>query len=300
MTVDPRTTYALAHELLHAGRYAEGFAALESRWHPEVQASWPEPMDRYTSTPAWQGQSLLGKSVLVQMEQGYGDCIQFARFLPLIKVLGASRLVVLQTRSLHHLLAQMECIDHLTNDEHRGASQECDYWVSSMSLAHWALHSPPYARNLFPIGPERVVSADGYFTAEPSGILPLVGVNWSSSPRYLQGVKSTTAESMAELTGWNCYSLNPEDSAGFVPLPADGWRDNWAQTARHVRAMRAVVTVDTGTAHLAGALGVPCVVLLPEDKYVCWRWKHAQWYRSVITVPQAQWHRVPKLLQGIV
>ena len=299
MIKNPRTTYALAYELLHAGRYQEGFAALESRWHPAVQATWSEPLERYTRAPTWQGQSLLGRSIVVQMEQGYGDCIQFARFLPLLKVLGARQLVVLQTKSLHHLLAQMECIDHLTNDEKQGASQECDYWISSMSLAHWALNSPAYAQTLFPITADRVVGAEGYLSARPSAIAPRIGVNWTSSPRYLQGIKSVSAEQMAELTGVDCYSLNPADSGPFVPLPEDGWSDNWAQTARHMRAMRAVVTVDTGTAHLAGALGVPCIVLLPEDKYVCWRWKHASWYHSVITVPQAQWHRVPELLKGM-
>jgi hypothetical protein len=296
----PADVYHSAYDFLHAGQYQPGFAAFESRWHPEAMATLPEPFTKLTATPVWQGQSLFGKSVLVQMEMGYGDCIQFARFLPLLKVLGASRIVVLQTKSLHYLLAEMACIDHLTNDEHQGESQTCDYWIGSMSLAHMALNSPPYARALFPIGPDQVVSSSGYFSAEPSGILPLVGVNWSASNRYLHGVKSVTAEDLAQLTGTQCYSLNPEQTGPFVPLPADGWTENWAQTARHMRAMRAVVTVDTGTAHLAGALGVPCVVLLPEHKYICWRWKNARWYDSVITVARDQWSQVPALLKGIL
>ena len=49
-------------------------------------------------------------------------------------------------------------------------------------------------------------------------------------------------------------------------------------------------------AHLAGALGVPCIVLLPDQEHVCWRWKNACWYDSVVTLPRDEWSRVPELL----
>jgi hypothetical protein len=169
-----------------------------------------------------------------------------------------------------------------------------------MSLANIALNAPPYARALFPITKNKIVGSEGYFTAKPANIQPKAGVNWGASHRYLHGVKSTTAEQLAELCGTDCYSLNPEGPGPFTALPTTTWKQDWAETASYMRAMPVVVTVDTGTAHLAGALGVPCIVLLPDDDYVCWRWKNGRWYDSINTLRKHEWHKVPELLKEYI
>jgi ADP-heptose:LPS heptosyltransferase len=80
-------------------------------------------------------------------------------------------------------------------------------------------------------------------------------------------------------------------------LPDDGWKTDWAVTASHMKAMKGVVTVDTGTAHLAGALGVKTIVLLPKEEFVCWRWKNGRWYDSVIALRPDEYHKVPELIR---
>lgn len=296
----PVDFYYKGYEYLHAGDYVNGFRCFEWRWHPENIATLPDPFVKYTSTPVWRGEPLTGKSVLVQMEMGYGDCIQFYRFLPILKILGAKNIVVLQTASLHHLLAQMPCIDYITNNENEGPSLTCDYWIGSMSLAHIALTSPTYIKYLFPISKSKIVGSEGYFHATPSSIQPKIGVNWGASRGYLHSTKSINVEHMLKLCGENCYSLNPEDDGPFHPIPDIEWKTNWAKTASHMKAMAAVVTVDTGTAHLAGALGVKCILLLPEDKHVCWRWKNGIWYDSITKIRQTEWNTVPNILKGIL
>lgn len=297
MNNNPVELYQQSYAHLHSGDYAAGFRLFEYRWHPDAIATLDEPFTKYTPSPVWKGESLRGKSVVVQMEMGYGDCIQFMRFLPLLKVMGAAKVVVLSTISLAYLYGQMPCIDYITNNEKEGVSQECDYWIGSMSLPYIALNCPSHIRAMFPITKDKIMGSEGYLDAKSSLILPMVGVNWGASHRYLHGIKSTTAERMVELVGKSAYSLNPEDDGPFVKLPDNGWKKDWAKTAEHMKAMKAVVTVDTGTAHLAGALGVKCIVLLPEDDYVCWRWKNAAWYDSIITLRQNEWNRVPKLLR---
>lgn len=298
MNANPVDLYHQAYAHLHAGDYVTGFRLFEFRWHPDAIATLDEPFTKYTPSPVWQGQPLFGKSIIVQMEMGYGDCLMMYRFLPLLKVMGAKRLVVLQTGPLHHLAAQMQCIDHITNDEKKGESQNCDYWIGSMSLPFLALHAPAYVKQLFPISQKKIVGSEGYLDAVPTLMHPKVGVNWNASRRYLHGIKSTTAEKLVELCGTDCYSLNPEEDGPFYSLPGD-WKTNWATTAKHMKAMKAVVTVDTGTAHMAGALGVKCIVLLPDDDHVCWRWKNGVWYDSIVTLRQHEWHRVPELLKGM-
>ena len=98
------------------------------------------------------------------------------------------------------------------------------------------------------------------------------------------------------MVGDDAYSLNPETESFFQPLPNDGWKKDWAITAKHMKAMKGIVTVDTGTAHLAGALGVKTIVLLPKEEFICWRWKNGRWYDSVVALRQEEYHKIPELL----
>ena len=79
--------YALA--LLGAGRLREGWSHLEFRWFNE-----PLNSDRLRSgRPVWCGQDLRGKTILLRVEQGFGDNIQFLRYAPALKALGATVLL---------------------------------------------------------------------------------------------------------------------------------------------------------------------------------------------------------------
>ena len=64
-----------------------------------------------------------------------------------------------------------------------------------------------------------------------------------------------------------------------------------------MKAMKGIVTVDTGTAHLAGALGIKTIVLLPKEEFVCWRWKNGRWYDSVVALHQDEYHKVAELIK---
>jgi hypothetical protein len=46
-------------------------------------------------------------------------------------------------------------------------------------------------------------------------------------------------------------------------------------------------------------LGVKCFLLLPEDDYICWRWKNATWYDSVVPLKKHDWHKLPHLLEKL-
>ena len=101
--------------------------------------------------PVWRGESLLGKTITVQVEQGFGDISMFARFLPALKALGAKKVVVLQEGSLHYLLGQLDCVDVFTNEVGGGVGAESDYWVGIMSLPYYISLSHPIVKNLFPV-----------------------------------------------------------------------------------------------------------------------------------------------------
>jgi hypothetical protein len=246
--------------------------------------------------PVWRGEPLIGKSITVQMEQGFGDIIMFARFLPALKALGASRVVVLQESTLHHLLGQIHAVDVFSNGL-EGIANESDYWIGSMSLPYYISLMHPIVKSLFPVTKQKIVGSEGYLHAQPSNIPSKIGVNWEASKQTLYYIKSIDYRHMAELVGDDAYSLNPNSDGLFHPLPNDGWKKNWVQTAAHMKAMKGIVTVDTGTAHLAGALGVKTIVLLPKEEFVCWRWKNGRWYDSVVALRPSEYDQIPELIR---
>ena len=63
-------------------------------------AGYAKPM----KMPVWRGESLIDKTITIVAEQGFGDIIQYARFLPYLKVMGAKKVVLLQHGSLHQLV----------------------------------------------------------------------------------------------------------------------------------------------------------------------------------------------------
>jgi hypothetical protein len=274
------------------------------RWHPDNIAIMEKPFEKLSKAPVWQGQSLFGKTIVVQMEMGYGDCIQWFRYLPLLKAWGARRLIVLQTKSLHNLLVKMECIDHITNNEDTPEVQNADYWIGSMSLTYFAMNGPKYIRTMFPTTPDYVFGRDGYLDEKP---IPLdgkvkIGLNWGPSRKFMYDIKRCEISDLLEITqefpDFTFYSLNPEDDGPFKPLPTTDWKENWAVTAGYIQSMDLVITVDTGTAHMAGALGKECLVMLPEDKYVCWRWKSKGWYSSIKTFSKPSTKNIIEYLNG--
>ena len=101
--------------------------------------------------PVWRGESLLGKSITVQMEQGFGDILMFARFLPALKAFGAKKVTVLQESTLHHLLGQIDAVDVFSNDLAQGAAVESDYWIGSMSLPYYISLAHPIVKSMFPV-----------------------------------------------------------------------------------------------------------------------------------------------------
>ena len=109
--------YNLGHLLLSLGRYAEAWPHYEYRYDPTLaQKAIVLPELPY---PQWRGESLVGKSLLVWPEQGFGDCIQFCRYLPLLKGRGVARLTLVCKSALLPLLATLPGVDETTTGPSR-------------------------------------------------------------------------------------------------------------------------------------------------------------------------------------
>ncbi len=266
--------------LLLAGDYARGLAAYEWRKrHPRFLADFPALPGR-----EWRGEALAGMALLVRSEQGFGDTIQFARYLPLLTARGA-RVTLLCDRPLVPLLSRMPGVSRVVAKG--GALPGYDLWVDQLSLPR-----------LFASRLEILPAPEGYLTADPERVAawrarrppgPAVGLVFAGNPLHANDRRrSLPADMVARLVrtpGVRFVNLQVGARSGEIADVADlsGLLPDYAETAALVRSLDLVIAVDTSVAHLAGALGVPVWLLLPHAPD--WRWlmerEDSPWYRSV-------------------
>lgn len=292
--------FGLGTLLLSLGRFEEGWRLFEARYalprflHYTTKATLPMPQ--------WQGESLEGRSLLVWQEDGLGDVIQFARYLPLLKAAGAARIDMVCAPSLHRLFADVEGIDGLlTHDAAAAKYGEYDCWTSLLSVpAHLrtTLDTIPSAHYLHADPSLAAHWHHRLATALPPG--PRIGLVWKGNPRHHNDAHRSL-NSLAQLLplwsipGVSFVSLQKgqdEDEAQrpqpFQPLLALGHElTDFADTAALISQLDLVVCVDTSTAHLAATLGKPCFVVLPYHD-PDWRWLHGRsdspWYPNTMRV----------------
>ena len=299
VAIDPSCGVAhlnLGYCLLAAGQYADGWAAFE--WRGLVAAHEVPPVPG----PVWRGERLYGRRILVQAEGGYGDLIQFARYVPPLMQRGGQ--VIIQThRPLTRLFAALPCVEVA---EIGGQLPSYDVSVKLLNLPRWfattlATIPPPLPLR---VDPSRVAAWRRRALAGGSANL-VVGLVWSGAPRLgeLEQAEMNRRRSMelARLAplclvgGVRLVSLQEGDAGtqiaatGLQIFDAMAEMTDFADTAALAAACDLVISVDTAMVHLAGSLDVPVWLL---DRYDgCWRWgKHVEtspWY------PQLRLFRQP-------
>jgi Tfp pilus assembly protein PilF len=282
----------LALTQLADGRYAEGFRNYEARWLTgELKA-------RQVARPKWGGEDLAGRTILVLPEQGFGDAIAFARFLPVLRRFNAGRVILLCERPLMRLFAGIDGVDWMGPEI--GPDQPFDVWTNMMDLPplHFDLTEtipPPTRLSL----PETSRDRARAMVAPHAGALR-VGVVWCGSVTYrgnaFRSFSHTLFHGLFDLPGVQLYSLykGPELAAfqadgtgGFIVDTASTDAD-FADCAGTMMEMDLIVTSDTVTAHLAGSLGRPVWTLLHWDAFWLWQRERERtpWYPSMRLIRQ--------------
>lgn len=269
--------------LLAKGEYAAGFDEYEWRW--KLDRSPP----RGYAQPMWDGGEMKGKTLLVHQEQGFGDMLQFARYLPMVKArAGGATLVVEAQPELARLFSEIEGVDKVVE---RGAQlPSFDAYVPMMSLAR-----------IFATTLDSIPADVPYLKAPDMETLKLppsldkqfrVGISWAGRPTHKNDVnRSCEFRHFVEflgIPGITVYSLQkgPRE-ADIREHGCDGLMMNlaprltdFADTAAVIEQLDLIITVDTAVGHLAGALGKPVWVVVPFAPD--WRWlledEGSPWY----------------------
>lgn len=269
-------------EQLLLGDFANGWPNYEWRWRRAGADT------RDFSAPQWRGEALAGKTILLHAEQGFGDSIQFLRYLPLVAAKGA-RIILELPDSLMPLLGSRDGVAAIVSRGQSLPPFDLHCPLMSLPLAFGTtLATIPAAVPYLQAPPERVAA---WRAQLPRNAVPRVGLVWSGKPSHRNDHNRSLA--FARLA-----PLLAQANVEFVSLQRDV-RDtdkaalenaailrpdfaDFADTAAVIETLDLVVAVDTAVAHLAGALAKPLWLLLP----FCpdWRWMldraDCPWYPS--------------------
>jgi tetratricopeptide (TPR) repeat protein len=238
---------------LSLGRTAEGWGLYDERAERMTSPARGLPF------PEWRGEPLAGKSLFIWLEQGFGDQILAARFVPKLK---AARITYACAPELARLFEGLDPRTTIRTGEMEIAPH--DYWTLPMSLPRWA----------------KTVPTEPYLRGRASGPSGGVGIAWRgrATPDPERSMPDELARELLALPG--AVSLDPE---------ASGVQD-FQDTADRIAGLDRVISIDTSVAHLAGAMGKPTQLLL-QARSADWRWLESKpgiavWYPSVRVLRQ--------------
>jgi tetratricopeptide (TPR) repeat protein len=297
------------------GDFARGWQQHEWRWETRHLRA----VKRHFPQPLWTGaDDLTGKTILLHAEQGFGDTIQFCRYVPLV-VARAAHVIVEVQKPLHELMRSLGGGVQIVP---RGAA-----------LPDFDLHGPLLSLPLaFGTRLETIPSRTPYLTAPENKTRawrdrldkpelgkhqrPRVGLVWAGDPRKsLPGAnridrqRSLQFDQLApllEVRGCAFYSLQKGDDAQAQLRGSElshritDWSadfHDFSDTAALIENLDLVIAVDTAVPHLAGVLGKPLWLI---NRYnTCWRWlldrDDSPWYPTARLFRQdatRDWHPV--------
>ena len=277
----PATRYNLATTLLLTGRLEEGWEEYETRWQAAMAP-------RGFVQPMWRGEALDGRVLLLHAEQGFGDSLQFCRFV---------RQVARRCRVL------LEVPAPLTRLLSRSLPEVERVVVRGDPLPSFHVHCPLMSLPLvLGVTLDTIPGETPYLMADADevtrwrtrlGRLPgmRVGLVWRGNQQFadMRRKRDLPARLLERLAVGNVsfVSIQPGAVAGeWGALPLHDWTrelDDFAASAALVASLDLVIAVDTAVVHLAGALGRPVWLLNRFD--TCWRWLRdrddSPWYPTL-------------------
>lgn len=220
--------------------------------------------------PEWDGARIDGKRLLVWCEQGHGDCIQYARFLAEAKAQSGATVIAEWRPLLYRLCQGLADESLILPDDKRAPETDYDYQISLLSLPH-----------VLGLG-EDDIDGRPYLSANPiEKTKGRIGITWKGSAVHNNDARRSVPDDLLELfRGCDLVAIQPDQEAPeWMDLP--GLMPDFASTACAIAGLDLLISVDTATAHLAGALGVP-VWLLPHEGEPRWgKGPHTVWYDSM-------------------
>jgi hypothetical protein len=283
---DIRAKFNRGWFLINQGKFQEGFKCLEYGRPLKVYGSGK----LNTTKPIWDQSDLTGKTVIINLEAGYGDNIIYARFATEVWNRGGE-CVLCCDKSLHSLFMRIpgvkKCItiNEVNNTHH-------DFWIPGFSCSWLFGHTCETMPNEPYITPNResvqlwknIVKAENF----------KIGIRWSGNPQFEhQQFRIFPPKNLINLhkkfQDCQFYSLQKDNDLIELPekvIDLQHFLLSWEDTAACIENLDLVITSCTSIAHLASAMGKPTWVIVPLLPYHIWAYgdKHSPWYQNTTRV----------------
>jgi tetratricopeptide (TPR) repeat protein len=300
--------YNLATTYMLSGDYAAGWAGYEER------SALVAPAQSKLTSSRWNGTAVSGKRLLVTVDQGLGDTIQFARFLPMIIEESRMEVVLACQETLIDLL-EYSCPEVRYCDEFQPLPDH-DLNFPLMSVGKlWGLtigdvgFEHPYLQ--VPNAVQERLRAE--FSPYKKLGHKNIGLVWRGNPvqarDIVRSMPLTELSPLFHLPGISWFSLNIDTvtRAELREIPDYPLQDlsplinTMTDTAALLKELDLLITVDTSVAHLAGGLGINCWTLLCHTPD--WRWHlnrtDSPWYPSMKLFRQGQPNNWPEVIKKV-
>lgn len=289
----PFLTYERGYLDLLRGHMAEGW----QRWEARLEVPGFIPPGKQFPQPRWQGEPFPGRTLMVVFEQGFGDTLMLARYLPRVKALGG-RVHFLVQPQMAYLLTTLRGVDEIV--PFGEPVPPFDLQVSTFSLPALfgtTLETVPADIPYLDVPPAVPSKAALVQALAPSEGRVRVGLAWGGNPAHprdaQRSIPAHRLDPLGDLEGvaWHSFQLGREDRPqlpGLVDLQP--FLRTFTDTAYALSGMDLLITVDTALAHLAGALGVPTLLLIsyaPDPRWMLDR-EDTPWY------PATRLYRQPR------
>ncbi len=286
LEIQPESAYAAWNRSLLQllqGDFAAGWRNFEARRRTKSSP-------RHFPQPLWRGEPLHGARILLHAEQGFGDTIQFLRYLPLVQAAGGSVVLCLPLR-LRRIAQLLPGVTALVATGEPLPPFDCQIPLMSLPLACGTTLETIPARVPYLSIPEEAVRAASRLVWPATGLR--IGIAWAGSPSHakdrFRSMPFSVLMPLLRVDGIHLFSLQMgpasrqlTDAPGTV-VDLAPFTSDLADTAAQMAHLDLVITVDTCIAHLAGALAVPVWTLLGYA--ADWRWllnrNDSPWYPTM-------------------
>lgn len=298
------------------GEYTVGFKLFENRWRSALKNYY-----RIFAKPLWTGESLQNKTIFIYQEQGFGDFIQFCRYIPMFDDMHCKVIVEVPT-SLLDIIKTIKCNATFLDCASIDDTIKYDYHCPIMSLPAGFkttlenipanipyLYPPEYKKQYWneKLGPKTklrigLVWSGGFRADQPE--------TWAANTR--RNIKLSSLKCFKDIDA-DFYSIQKgTPSKELDELISGNWDGpiifnytdeilNFADTAAFISNLDLVISVDTSTAHIAAAIGKPVWILNRFDS--CWRWLRdrtdSPWYPTVTLFNQKVTNEWDDVIQQI-
>ncbi len=299
---DPSAHWNKALLLLRNGRYAEGWKQYEWRWSAGKAGDYR----RFPGRPLWLGGTkIAGKTILLHAEQGLGDSIQFLRYVTLAAAAGA-RVLVEVPQTLVSLTRRIKGVAEVIPTGGKLPDFDLHSPLMSLPLAFGTtLESVPCAipymnSDLDRVSKWRTRLGEGARRSSKRGarVRPRVGLVWRGNPMHDGDAERSMSfdilrEGLAPGVDYVCLQKPIPDAdlslvqsvEGVINLSSD--QESFDDACAIIELCDVVISVDTGVAHLAGAMGKPVWIMLPRRAE--WRWMKDR--------PDSPWYPTARLFR---